>query len=123
MIIIIAINVLALLWIITRLHDIEKEVKKGNKDSQEVKTRLTALRKNVKKLINYYDLWKKKYRKRKKKERPLETLSGDQLELLRKALKINKEIASGLLKKWWGGGHDETKQSGNIKQTRLTKNS
>lgn len=56
MTIIVTIGVLALLWIITRLHDIEKEVKKGNKDSQEVKTRLTALRKNVKKLINYYDL-------------------------------------------------------------------
>ncbi len=48
--IITAIGVLALLWIITRLHDIEKEVKKGNKDQQEIKTRLTYIRRAIKKL-------------------------------------------------------------------------
>lgn len=50
MTIIISIGVLALLWVITRLHDIEKEVKKGNKDSQEVKTRLTYIRRAIRKL-------------------------------------------------------------------------
>lgn len=43
-------------------------------------------------------------------------LSGDQLELLRKALKINKDIASGLLKKWSGGGKHEGKQEVDIKR-------
>ena len=50
MIIIIAINVLALLWIIIRLHDIEKEVKKGNKDQQEIKVRLTYIRRAIRNL-------------------------------------------------------------------------
>ena len=45
-------------------------------------------------------------------------LSGDQLELLRKALKINKDIASGLLKKWLGGVVNE--QEVDTKQSRHT---
>lgn len=48
-------------------------------------------------------------------------LSGDQLEILRKALKINKDIAAGLLKKWWGGGLNE--QEVDTKQPRHTEDS
>lgn len=46
-------------------------------------------------------------------------LSGDQLELLKKALKINKDIASGLLKKWSGGVSDD-KQEMDIEPRRNT---
>jgi len=43
-------------------------------------------------------------------------LSGDQLELLRKALKVDRNIASGLLKKWLGGGGNEGKQEVEFKR-------
>ena len=49
----------------------------------------------------------------------IKDLSGDQLEILRKALKINKDIAAGLLKKWLGGGSDN-KQEMDIEPRRNT---
>ena len=42
-------------------------------------------------------------------------LSGDQLDLLRKALKYDTTIASGLLKKWLGGGNIYGEQEMDIK--------
>lgn len=48
----------------------------------------------------------------------LKNLSGGQLELLRKALKVDKNIAAGLLRKWFGGGQNgkqkmDTQSGGN----------
>ncbi len=54
MIIITAIIALTLLWIVIRLHDIEKEVEKGNKDSQEVKTRLYWLKQGINALQKHF---------------------------------------------------------------------
>lgn len=51
--------------------------------------------------------------------RPLKFLSGEQLEILRKALKYDKTIASGLLRKWWGGVSDD-KQEMDIEPRRNT---
>lgn len=39
------IQTLGILWLIYRLHDVEHEVKKGNKDQQEIKTKLTWIKK------------------------------------------------------------------------------
>lgn len=54
--ILIGIIALVLLWINLQISNVLYEVKKGNKDQQEIKTRLTWLRKNLAKIVKYYDL-------------------------------------------------------------------
>ena len=45
--ILIGIFTLYLIWIFLRLVDVLKNVKKGNKDQQEIKTRLTWLKEGI----------------------------------------------------------------------------
>jgi hypothetical protein len=53
--ILIGIIALVLLWINYQISTVLNEVKKGNKDQQEIKTRLTWMRRAIKNIYDEYD--------------------------------------------------------------------